>query len=172
VTEDTTITPIGNALYYRTNTNVPTFGMMSVPTGDYSVSADIRRVGDGGAEPANSLACVAARLAGDLNSNYTFCIHADGWLEAGYEYFDAAGEYQFEAMIQGGFSDHIRAVTGWNTLKIVARGHQIWFVVNGQLFGTGFHAGQLTGKPAFYAVSLNGAPVEWAFTNVNVHAID
>ena len=94
-----------------------------------------------------------------------------GWLDsAGYEYFDESG-YHFDALVENGFLDSVGAVSDWNTLKIVVKGDTIWFLVSGTPIGSAAHAGPLSGVPSMYIVSLDGAWVEWAFTNFNVYAV-
>ncbi len=167
--DHTTITPTGNALHFRTDTDVPIFGWWDVPTGDYSVSADVRLI-DAGTGLESTFACITARLAADYSSNYVLCIYADGWISAGYEYFDESG-YHFDALVENGFLDSAGPVSDWNTLKIVVKGDTIWFLVNGTLIGSATHAGPLSGVPSMYIVSLDGAWVEWAFTNFNVQSL-
>ena len=169
--DQTTITPTDNALHVRTSTDNPIFGWRTVPTGDYSVSASVRLIDSGGAPLESSFACVTARLATDYARNYALCVYGDGWVAAVYEYFDDDGVYQFEELAPGGFSTLLGPLDDWNTLKIVTLGDRIWFLVNGNLYGSATHAGPTTGLPAMYVLSLDGATVEWAFTSFNVHSL-
>jgi len=168
---ETTITPIGNALHYTTNSSVPEYSWAATDTGDYSVSVDVRLVDAGDANPETTIACVVARLHDSFNGSYALCLYADGWLTADYEFYNDDGIYQYDELVEGGASDLLHPTTDWNTLKIVVKGHQIWFLVNGSLFGSASHDGPLTGMAGMYAVSLDGTPVEWAFTNLNVYAV-
>ena len=169
--EHVSVKVVGDALHHRTNTDIPIFSWVDVPTGDYSVSADVRLVDAGGTDPESTFACITARQSPDFSSNYVLCIYPDGWVSAVYEYFDEEGVYVFEELFENGFSDLVGPANEWNTLKIVVLHDQVWFLVNGSLYGTATHAGPLTGKPAMYVVSLDGAWVEWAFTNFNVYSL-
>ena len=152
--------------------------------GDASFSVDLRMVSDSN----EGYGCLLAHTvsdpgSGNLTEDYSFC--ADGYQSAengGYGTVSVAHETFDPASINYllDFTTPVSLHTKneWNTLTLVIRGHQIWFLVNGTPVVSvnaphgGVNAsGPLSGDVGVLVFNADDQPAEFEFRNLIVKAL-
>lgn len=151
--------------------------------GDSSASVEVRMVSDS----VEAYGCLLAKASAgaesaDLNEAYTFCVDGYGGGDTGtvsvfYETWDADGAYGFEVLLDFVTPSALRPKNEWNTLKLVTRGNQLWFLLNGQLIGTATFDGPASGEAGIAVINADiggtahSIPAEFEFRNLVVRSV-
>jgi hypothetical protein len=101
-------------------------------------------------------------------SFYFFCMYGDGTTEAGFQ----RDRRDVDVLVPLKSNETEFDVSQWNTLSIIARGDDFWFLVNDRLVGVANHSGTTEGG---LGVSINtdgDDMVEYEFTNLVVRALE
>lgn len=134
---------------------------------DISASVNIRQV----SMDTNSAGCLAVRQHVD-EGEYQLCILSNGLTWATYDYVDGSGAWHSEEILPAAERDGVNPSTAWNELRIVARGNQLWFVVNGTLLDSATHNGRSAGHVAIQVTNWGVDTVEWEFSELVVRSVD
>ncbi|RIK45392.1 MAG: hypothetical protein DCC58_06580 [Chloroflexi bacterium] len=134
---------------------------------DISASVDVREVSQGSA----AAGCVSVRH--DVSTgDYSFCILGNGRTWAAYNYVDESGEWHTEVLLTDATRSGIRPPSQWNTLKIVAKGNQLWFIANGVVHGSVQHTARWEGAVAVSVTTWDESQdAEFEFKNLIVRAL-
>lgn len=99
-----------------------------------------------------------------LSEVFAYCLMFDG--------NDAIGAYSFYVAEGSKPSDSVdedlgtwvlippASATDWTTLKVIAKGNQLWFLINGDFVGSATSSGVVNGNIGFIGVNLNPAKSE------------
>ena len=137
--------------------------------GNIVASIDVRNVG----ESPSAIACLAVRTApSGWEHAYTLCLSGFGESFADYKYVDAEGAYLYEELVEFAVREGTRPPNEWNTLTIVASGQDLGFFVNDELLGVAVHPSIELGGISFVVGNYEAATADWAFTNLEVWAIE
>jgi hypothetical protein len=134
---------------------------------DISASVNVRQV----TNDTNSGGCLAVRQHVD-EGEYQLCILNNGLSWATYDFVDSAGAWHSEDILAASERGGTNASTSWNELKIVARGTELWFLINGHLLGSTTHEGRSTGHIAIQITNWGADTVEWEFNDLVVRAVE
>lgn len=114
--------------------------------------------------------CIAVRQ--DPNAGeYNFCMLSNGRTWATYDAIDANGEWHQEVLLPDQQRAGSNAPDAWNRLTIVARGDQLWFLVNNVLQGTVRHGGRSAGAVAIQVTNWAADSAEWAFRDLIIQEV-
>jgi hypothetical protein len=150
--------------------------------GASSASVDVRMVSDSN----ESYGCLMAHVTSDpatsdLTEEYAFC--ADGYdsasnggygtVSVAHEWWDDTGHYQFESPFPLDYTTPpaLHTKNEWNTLKLVIKGNQLWFLVNGELVGSATSLGPASGDVGLLVFNADPQPAEFEFRNLVVKAV-
>ncbi|MEZ4523740.1 MAG: hypothetical protein R3A46_19210 [Thermomicrobiales bacterium] len=141
------------------------------PFTDAAVSVDMQMLS---VDPAVQ-GCVLTRVD-QLNQQYDYslCVDGAGNVEALYEEFDSDGNYSNEPLIVNG-TVTVPPPSNWTNLAIVARGEELWFLVNGEIVGSVRHTGPPGGAVGVlvnYRAEAPQIPAEVIFANMAVWALE
>jgi hypothetical protein len=112
---------------------------------------------------SNVEGCVDSRHDATAGS-YAFCLGADGRTWAIYSYRDAQGTWRTEYLLDRDWRAGTYQVTQSNNLKIVSYERQLWFVLNGVVYGPVWHTGRSVGSAAIFVVNWDDQPAAFAFS--------
>src|SRR5690606_29866249 len=100
--------------------------------------------------------------------DYSLCITGTGQTRAMYDYIDAQGQWQTRILLDTQVRDGTRHPAEWNTLKVMVRGSQFWFLVNGVVIGTAQDTSRSSGSVALYVINWDNETVTYEFRNLLV----
>ena len=89
---------------------------------------------------------------------------------ATYDYADASGEWQSEVLLESTQRAGTHPSTQWNSLKIIARSHQLWFIANGVVLGSASQE-QIQGHVSIQVTNWDDADAEFEFKNLIIRAV-
>ena len=136
--------------------------------GDVSAQVDARLVVGSGL----SSACLLLRADVNSGNDYALCLDADGKTSAVFEGFDSSGNYFSNVLLAQAPRGGTHAVTDWNTLKIIARGSDFWFFINGTLLGKATYAdGTATGAVGIYTYNDSDVSAEFEYRDLTIKAV-
>ena len=145
--------------------------------GDSSASVDVRMVSDS----TEGYGCLLAHTAsaagsGDLVEDFAFCVDGyDSDTNNGYGTVSLAHEVWDPVSIDYLYYFQTPAAlhtkNEWNTLKLVIKGDQLWFLVNGQEVGMAASTGPISGDVGVLVFNADPTPAEFEFRNLVVKAL-
>ncbi len=132
--------------------------------GDASVSLDMKL----DTTDSSGFACLSVHAADPFNSNqFDYCLLSSGETVV-VRHVSGTDELILARAQRPGTN----AVSDWNTLKIVSKGNVYWFFMNGTLIGSTQHSGGANpGTVGFWVHDSGDQPIEWAFKNLLVKAV-
>jgi hypothetical protein len=135
---------------------------------DISASVDVREISD----HAAAAGCISIRhdvAAGD----YSYCILGNGRSWATHNYVDANGEWQTEVLLDDQVREGMRESTEWNTLKVVAKGNRLWFILYDTVHATVTHDARTAGDVAVAVTNWDvDQDAEFEFKNLVVRDVE
>lgn len=135
---------------------------------DASVSVDVREISD----QANAAGCISIRHD-FANGDYSFCMMGNGQTWAAYHYIDSASNWNVETLLWPEIRSGTKPSSQWNTLKIIARGGQIWFVANNHVLGISTHNARSVGAIAVSVTNWDlDVDAEFEFKNLVVRDLE
>ncbi len=127
---------------------------------DISASVSVRAV-----STTSSGAYIAIRqdpFAGE----YNFCMLSNGRTWATFDSADSNGEWSQVVLLADQVRQGSNPPDQWNRLTIIARGDQLWFLVNDVVQGTLRHGGRSSGAVAIQVTNWAADDAEWAFRDL------
>lgn len=132
---------------------------------DISASVSVRAIA-----AESSGGCIAVRQDASAGE-YNFCMLSNGRTWATYDAVNANGEWYQEVLLTDEVRQGSKAPDQWNRLRIVARGDQLWFIVNDVVQGSVRHGGRSAGAVAIQVTNWSADDAEWAFDNLIITAV-
>ena len=97
----------------------------------------------------------------------------NGQTWAAYHYIDSASNWNVETLLWPEIRSGTKPSSQWNTLKIIARGGQIWFVANNHVLGISTHNARSVGAIAVSVTNWDlDVDAEFEFKNLVVRDLE
>ncbi len=129
---------------------------------DFSASVTIQSISG----ISFSQGCLAYRVAEEFTKNYAFCLAGNGEATAFYEQEDGNGGTEVTPLIAPQLVVSPEAVLGGVSLKVIAKGNEMWFFVDDVNIGVASHEGPDFGSVGVYVHNINGGTAEFKFLDL------